>query len=477
MKKRTYYILAVVFGVILLSIVVVMLSGRKAVLYCSANSPRVSGVAEWEKTISPVQPSEELDEDFFNNFLISSDSNSLTIEYLSNVTSNNSYAFELAELIPGEPLNIGGGSLEFSAVGTAYLDANQILGDDAAYRFYDARFQRIGETRVTELGNRRIIENGRSFRYRAFPAVQFGFVSRDVEDIKFHSLKIFDASTHKLLTSGSSMRGRDGYRWFRTNIPLWHRAAVDVVIDVSYGPTKTFEFAPRSGEGFNAGSFKCRLINVFEGVDVSSQNISSTTRNNIVSHQLSNAPPDKAGLCLFSACQPQASQMPVTFKFLDKDGDILSDCGRSTSDHMHEIFLQQPREKVALIQARYRTRRQRIVIRLPYIPGLPEENNAINNLFDVHVPYIRFQDVGQVGQFLMQTLQLRYSRSTGPVPSDSINNAVFPLDFNDVTVREIAERYAQGSILRIDLENEQLTLEYPVSLLKRIELYLQKLLR
>ena len=475
MKKRGYYIVGVVFGIILLSIVLVMLSGREAVLYCSANSPRVSGVAEWEEAISPIQPSEELDEDFFNNFVISSDSNSLTVVYPYKIAPDNSFAFELAEMSPSEDIKIGGGSLELIGIGAAYLDANQVLEDDASVRFYDGRFERMGETEVKELGNHRIRELGRSFRNYPFPAVQFGFGSQDVEDIMFHGIKIFDASTRKRLISGHIMSGsgRDDYIWFNTHISLWHRGAVDLVLDVSYGPTKTFEFAPRAGEGFDQGSFKCRLIGVLEGVDIDDHD--SSNRGNVVTHQFFKAPPDRAGTLFFFVCWPQAHQMPVTFEFLDKEGNKLRSRGGSTSGNIHQVYLREPLDRVAVIRARYRTRRQRIVIHLPYIPGLPEENDAIDNLFDVYIPYVRLQDAGHVGRFLEQTLQLRDSRRTGSTPSVSIHNTVFPLDFNDVTVRQIAECYAQGGSLHVDHQNEQLIREYPESVFQRIEQYLRKI--
>ncbi|MHC4213230.1 MAG: hypothetical protein ACYSWP_07665 [Planctomycetota bacterium] len=41
----------------------------------------------------------------------------------------------------------------------------------------------------------------------------------------------------------------------------------------------------------------------------------------------------------------------------------------------------------------------------------------------------------------------------------------------------ISDCYAQGGILRVDLENEQLILEYPMTLLERLEQYLEKLFR
>ena len=476
MRNRVYYILGVVFGIILLSMVIVMLSGGEAVLYCSPNSPRISGVADWEATISPVQEPVQLDEGFFDSFVISSNNDGWSVEYSYNNIAGNSFAYELSELTPGEPLNIGGGSLEFSAIGTAYLGANQELEDDAKYRYYNSRLQSISDEEVSELENDNIIEKGMNFRYNFFPSVQFGIKSQDIEDLMFHGIQIFDASTHAKLAGGL---GRSEYKrhcWYNTHIPLWHRAAVDVVIDVSYGPTKTFEFAPQAGEGFEYDIFKCRLIHVFEGVDTSHH--SSSSNEKVITQQLFKAAPDEASLCFFFACQLQANQIPVTFKFLDADGNILKGLSqRSSSNNSLKIYLHQPLDRVALIRARTRTRRQRIVIRLPYIPGLPEENDAIDDLFDVYIPYVRLRDPGRVGRFLTQTLQLRHSRSTGRIPQDSFDNSLFPLDFYDVTLREIAERYGQGGSLKVDLENEKLSREYPVSLLERLEQYLEKLFR
>jgi hypothetical protein len=264
-------------------------------------------------------------------------------------------------------------------------------------------------------------------------------------------------------------------RWFNTHIPLWHHAPVDLVIDVSYGPVKTFEFAPRAGEGFAEGSFQCRLLAVFEGVDTSTN--SNSSRDNMMIHEFRKAPPDKAGLTFFFACLPTASQMPVTFEFLDKDGNKIRTRGSSTSGYAHSIGLEQPLEKVALIRAYYRTRRRCIIVHLPYIPGLPEQNNAVKNLFDVYIPYVKLHDPGQVEQFLRRTLQLSQSRSTGPVPPDSINNAAFPIEFRGTTIRKIARLYAQGGNLSIDVKNNQLNREYPVPLWVRFRQFLQKAFR
>ena len=476
MKENKYQILAGAVAILLL------LSGMLFYYHftdpakfwlCSPAEPRGDDLETWQKTIAPVQPPEEPNEDFFDNFTIGSDSEYFTVEHPYVNPPDNVFAFELHEMTPGELLEIAGGTLKLSCIGTAYHDANQTMDDDAVFRLYDSQLQPISDTDLSEFWDYQTTEDGSNFRYNPCPAVQFVFQHQGIEDLMFHGIKIFDSRTRKSLANGYSSGGNQGSYRFNTDISIWHRTPIDIVMDVSYGPIKTFEFAPRAGQGFEEGSFKCRLISVFESVEPGRHN--SSSRVNIMTHKFPKAPPDKAGLTFFFVCRPTANQMPVTFEFLDKDGNKVSTHGSSTTGYAHSIALKQPLEKITLIRAHYRTRRYRIVIHLPYIPGLPEENNTIDNLFDVHIPYIRLHDPGQVDEFVRQTLQLGQSRSTGPGPGTSINSLPFPLNFNDVTIRDIARCYARGGNLYIDIENDRLNREYPVSLWVRFKQFLQQI--
>lgn len=476
MRKKKYYIFAVPVIIILLLLGMLLYSPivkPTKSWHCSPTEPRGDDLEAWQKTITPAQQPQQLDEDFFDKFIVGSDADYFTVEHPSENPPDNPFAFEPKELTPGEPLEIGGGILGFSCIGTAYHDANQTLNEDATYQFFDEDFQNMSETRIKELGIYNITEHSTNFRYSPYPAVQFIFEHQGIDDVKFHSIKVFDSRTRNQFGGGGNASGSPGSYRFQTHVSLWHHAPIDAVIDVSFGPSKTFEFAPRMGEGFDEGNFKCRLLGVFEGVEPSRH--SSSSSSNTMIHKLPKASPDEAGLCFFFACQPTASQMPVTFEFLDKDGNKINTRGSSTSGAVHDIRLRQSLDQIAIIRARYRTRRYRIVVHLPFIPGLPEQNEKIDNLFDVYIPYARLHDAGQVGAFLQRTLQLGRSRGTGPTPKTSINNYQFPLDFNDVTIREIARYYAKGGTLHIDLENNQLNREYPIPLSIRIERFLQKI--
>lgn len=460
---------ALVSGILLFA----MFSTARSRWHCSPVQPRPSGIKAWETVTGPAQPPEEPNEDFFAGFTVTSDEKNFLVEHPTGHPPDNPFDYEVRKMLPGEALTIGGGTLSLCAMGTAYLDATQTMEDDAAYRFYDTRLRSMTEDQVRELNNYGFSEPGRDFRHDPFPRVKLGFRHEGIEDLMFQGIRVFDASTKEELTGGYGSGSRQAYHWFDTRIPLWHRTPIDIVIEVSYGPSKTFEFAPRAGEGFREGNFECRLICVLQGADIYSSG--SSSRDNTVIHRFPKAQPDKAGLRFVFACQPTASKMPVTFEFLYADGNVLPGRSSSTSGSLHHRSLEQPLEKVACVRACYRTQRRRIVIHLPYIPGLPEQNNAIDDLFDVYIPYVRLHDAGQVGDFLRRTLQLQMSRQTGPVPPDSINSIQFPIELSNATVREIAQLYSEGGDLRVDIENEQLRVEYPLPLGTRLKQFLQRM--
>jgi hypothetical protein len=472
MKYRAYFITILAALLLIIPVVMLVMSFGKNDWYCSPTIPRGNDIQKWEQTLIPLKQPGPFDVNFFDKFTVRSDSNSYFVEYQSDNPTGDVFAFELDEMSPGEPLEIGGGTLELTAIGIAYHSELQKLEDDIAYHYYDTKLQLMSNEQISQLWNAQSTETGSNFRYSPYPAIKFGFQHSNIEDIMLHCIQIFDSRTRESLTSGYSSSGNQGYHWFKTHIPLWHRTPIDIVLDVSYGPSKTFEFAPRAGEGFDTGNLTCRLLGIFEGVDESRH---SSTYNNIQIHEFPKSQQHHENICFFFACWPVANRMPVTFEFLDSDGNKLSTRGSSTSGFAHSIKMREPLDKIALIRARYRTKRRRIVIHLPYVPGLPEQNNEIENLFDVYIPYVRLHDDRQFGRFLQQTLQLGIYRNTGLVPQTGVQPNQYPMDFHNVTIHDIAEIYAQDATLQADIQNDQLIRKYPLSFWTRIKQFLKKL--
>ena len=214
---------------------------------------------------------------------------------------------------------------------------------------------------------------------------------------------------------------------------------------------------------------------IMENIDVTTHSASSYEKNTVMDFYKSTNSSNK-GTCFFLVCKPIANYMPVTFHFLDKDGQILSGSeGTSSSTFTNEIRIKQPLKNIAKIQAKYRTNRYRIIVHLPYIPGLPEQNKNIENFFDMHIPYVKFNDYNHINNVLREVLQLRKSHAAGQRPSQSLQKNTFPMVFKDATLRDIAELYTIGGNVKADIENDTLEIKYPMPLLTKLKMLFLKM--
>ncbi|MBN2589305.1 MAG: hypothetical protein JXA96_05560 [Sedimentisphaerales bacterium] len=479
MKKKKY-ILFIIPVIIIITIVTLFIIAKKRseFLFCSPSIPRRDSLSAWQETLISKPLTTELDNEFFDKIKVSIDANIISIEYPSLISQEVSFPFEMREMTHGQSLEIDGGILEVFGTGVAYCDANHVTNTKVPYQFFDCNLQPEKPEIIDELWQFQTYENDSQFRYRPFPFFQFGFRYKGIEDVMFNGIKVFDARTHKFITYGYSTTGHNLEDWdylnYKINMPIWHQTPIDFVLDVSFGPSEVFEFPAQVGEGFTRGGFECRIMSIIEDIDTSSHSSSSDGEKTITKYYKSNLY-NKGNLFIF-ACRPTANQMPVTFRFLDKDGQILSNSGGfSCSFFTQEVITKQPLEKIAKIQAQYLTNRYRVIVHLPYIPGLPEQNKNIKNLFDMHIPYVKLYDYNQINDFLRNVLQLNNSHTIGVIPSQNSQANTFPMVFKNVKVRDIAELYTIGGSVKADVENDTLEIKYPMPLLTKLKMLFLKM--
>jgi hypothetical protein len=159
----------------------------------------------------------------------------------------------------------------------------------------------------------------------------------------------------------------------------------------------------------------------------------------------------------------------VDFEFLDSEGSILNGSGSATFGYIRYGHTNTPSERVARIRAKCAAHVRRVVIHLPGLPGLPEGNRNVTNLFDVRIPFVRFKDADEIRSFLGEVLQMETS-VIGSRPARATPRVIFPAEFTDASIRDIARFYAraEGGYLRMDKANNRLCLVYPVSPLEKL---------
>ncbi|MEJ2648447.1 MAG: hypothetical protein P8016_08595 [Sedimentisphaerales bacterium] len=474
--KHILLSVSVIIAILLVSAILYLAVDGFFFWYCNPSAIRGSGIDAWNKAITPTEKVLKREDNFFDNFVVSSDANYYRVERRYKNPQENPFSFELGEMSPGDSFEIGRGTLEFSNSGVSYLSGNEIKNEEIKIHFYDKNFQPLSEEYLRK-ENIYTVQDSMIFQNNPYPYVQFRFGYKNTDDIKVQSIQVFDRNTRKVLNNGYGTSLEKKYCNFESEVQLWYKTPIDLVIELSVGPSKTYDFLPKPGEGFKEGDFECRLIDVFEGITSGYRSYSSTV--NMRTYKFPKAASGDAAIGFFFACYPAAWHMPVQFEFLDANGQRLSRYGGgSTGSYVHsEIFRHHSLEDVALIRAKYLTKRYCVIVHLPYIPGLPEKNKTIDNLFDVYIPYAKFDNSGMLEQFLRKTLQLGNCSTSGPIPSNSIKNIQFPLEFKNATVRDIAKIYAKGGTLKVDIENDRLVLEYPLPLSARVKQFLQRILQ
>ncbi len=444
--RRFFVWLSAVCGGILLLYGVGLYLGRgHQARSCSAIKLRPSSLNAWEAVLAPAQPVNSVDASFFASTSLQADDEEFVFSYPNPSVPENPFAYQLYEMDFNETLELGRGHVHFEIIGTTYLDGDN-RGDDAIpFRFYDPNLDELNRADVSHKVHQRTSEERENFDNRPFPFLQLLLRHPGVEGFHFHSLELYDARTRFPLGGGySSMRYDDDgdSRLLQMQVAMWHRGPVDLVIEFSYGPAQTIEFAPEIGEGIDGDDFSCRLVQVLQGVRTNGY--ATRSQGSHVDHVTRRAEKGKGGTRFLLLCYPAAQNSPVSFEFIPVEGKSLNGRGTSTSRNLHVVSFDNPLSDIERIRAHYRRQRARVIVHLPYLPGLPEVNDAVDDLQDVTLPYITFSDVSSFSSGLPRILQFGQGRRTGPVPLESFENARFPMEFHDVRVRELVELYARG---------------------------------
>ena len=117
---------------------------------------------------------------------------------------------------------------------------------------------------------------------------------------------------------------------------------------------------------------------------------------------------------------------------LDHNGKTLPSWGGGTSGRIITASYRAERSQLAQIRIRYYSKFYRVVVSLPEIPGLPEENRGLDNLFDAKVPFLRCQYENQFQSAVQDLLQMNSSHLPLAYP-----NGYFPVTFSNTTTREL----------------------------------------
>jgi len=469
-RKRIVGILATLLflGVFVLALVLGFRQTSGGRLYSDPAAPRPESVREWEEfnTLNPEH--KPVKQDLWQSVTLTTESATRVVltHSLGDPPKGFLYVQSVHEIQANEKLEMDGGTFGLKTIGVALRYPRHKDNDPPEYRVFDSGLAELSEEQISDLRRQGLWKIRGTYSQNPVGAFQFVLEHRGWPGVPIKAWNLFDARTRKRLSSGGVWNTSGGSTQFSTTLPtMWHSGPVDLVVDVAYGAPTVFEFPPEPGAGFAHGDLDCRLLGVVRN---SLFSVEPNGKGRLdIDHASGNQSPDGTGYIFL--CQPTAADLPVDFEFLDSEGNILDGSGSSTAGYVTCIYTNQPRERVARIRAKCAAHVRRVVIHLPCLPGLPEANRNVTNLFDVRIPFVRFKDAGEIRSFLGRTLQMETS-VTGSQPARATPRAIFPAEFRDASIRDIARFYAkaEGGYLRIDKANNRLCLVHSESPLAKL---------
>ena len=257
-----------------------------------------------------------------------------------------------------------------------------------------------------------------------FPSAQFVFATTNLGPVKTLQFSAFDARTHVRLEGGYSSSGLSNGFFFNSSIQLWHQTPVELLLMLAVGPIQSYTFPATEGTEIAYPGGQIRLLLKNED-DLGGWNSRHDGRSNVITFQIrpthATVPPRKSCSFLFHSW-PRAYSTPIEFEFLDAAGKILPGMRSSTSGSLMLAVAEATLDDVKEIRVKHYPNVYRISYIIPEIPGLPEQNRSIQNLFDVHIPYMYFRYefefqsvIGKLAQMDQRHLALKLPNNFFPM--------------------------------------------------------------
>lgn len=470
MASSKHWILIPGLGALAAAALLVAALSREGVLHSDPAALRESN--DYDRMLGPANTLKAIKPSVFDSFELSTNETSLELTYQRSDSASYDFAkYTVHHVSADHRFAVPEGSILLDGIGVAYMessgDANRGSVSVPA-RFFHPDSQLFSEQEVEKRLPKEWDRNNHISK--PFPAATFLFSVQGLKERKVLEAALFDARTHKRLSSGYSFDSANkSSMQLKLGMRMWHTGPVELVITLALGEVEEFRIRPEVGETIDVGKGKLRLVGIGDGIE-RQWNSTSNGMTNSMSIEFSQDS-DGRGVTFVFVLFPGAAWIPVDLEFLDESGEPFRTAGSGRSGEVLLASVRAEREEVARIRIKHYPTVQRLVFHLPEIPGLPAGNRAVENLFDVIIPFARVSAEYEFRNLISDTVQMPIR----PYISPNMPAGYFPRTFTNTTARSLLDEYLEympdHRLLRIDEEKNTIVLEPPfaVRLLRRIQ--------
>ena len=416
----------------------------------------------------PAQPKPETDWTVFDSMSVSNsdDGSQITLRFTNDWSSDHGLrAFERHEINHDEILEIDGGRISLHRVSVGYGPPAEGENVDWGYRVEPKVFHGdLSPLTEEELENayenqwqRQVDVSG------GFPTVRFEVMVEGLGPLKNLGGQFVDATTGEQLSSGYSYGDRDNLVYIEVDLETWRPHPILFVIDIAHGPTEEELVPAEPGARIQTVSADLTLLTINDGESSGSGSRSQGNSEEIYWKFRSLDDPERKYATAIFLGYPTANPVPADFDFLDANGEALPEGGGGAGSRSKYVEIRDHwAEDVKTIKVTKYLKVRRLIFRLPYLPGMPEVNANVDNLFDMRIPYLHLDSKWRLREALSGAIQMSLPWSSGT----ATNAPVYPIVLTNATPRDLIpywerELNAAGPLI-VDPETGKLVVAKPL---------------
>ncbi len=226
----------------------------------------------------------------------------------------------------------------------------------------------------------------RVFRPSYCPTLALQF-RHDLPSLELQHFHLFDTRSQARVGSrfhGPIKKVRPNAFAGESRLLTWKRKEILAAVDLAYGRRTSHVIQPVAGAECSHNGITCRLLHLEprELLEGGSRN----TTTDPVKFEIKFGPATDKCALVFSA-YPYRVSSGISFKVFNQEGKVIQarEMGR-----FHELYIlscDAPLAEVSRIEVSFRPHFLRVLCPLDDLPGLPRENDRLDNLFAMKVPY------------------------------------------------------------------------------------------
>jgi hypothetical protein len=328
---------------------------------------------------------------------------------------------------------LGTGSVRLAYISSAYatFKTNLEWGMEIPANFYTADLRPITGGALPGI----IPKHERKVHfYGDFPAARFFFVSSNLPHFKLLKFGAYDARTHQLLTQGHSSSVQGNLFWYGTSVALWHQTPIEIIVTIAAGPPQTYTMPATVGSEleYPGGVIRFLASSPVEFGGTSTRSDGRTNHITLTASASNYTPSDQRPRSSLLFYLWPDSTLHGNLEYFGHNGQKIETYGGGTSSGINHVRIFARPEDLEEIRFTYYPQAYRLNFTIPELPGLPEQNRNLENLFDVHIPYMQFRYEYAFQENVTKIVQMRHSYLPLTFP-----NSYFPTFRTNTTAREL----------------------------------------